>query len=78
MHKDSIYLLIGPFPCVGTDGLTLWELAAVGSSPGRGLHLQHRGTRGAELTETTLEVLIQVTIKNRVQATASDKNKIKV
>ncbi len=70
VHADNAYLLIGPFSCVCTVVFTLWELAAGGSGPGRVLHLQHRGTRGAELTETALEILIQVAIKNRVQTTA--------
>lgn len=78
IHKDSVYPLIGPFSCVCSDVFALWHLAANDSGPGRVLHLQHGGTRSAELTETSLEILIQVAIKNRVQATAGEENKITV
>lgn len=73
IHTDTDYLLIGSISCVCTV-VALWDLAASGSSAGGILYLQHRRTRCAELTETALEVLIQVAIKNRVQTTARGKN----
>lgn len=57
--------------------VTLLQLAARGPGAGRGLHLQHRWARRAELTKATLEVLIQVAVENRVQATAEGKNRAK-
>lgn len=78
LKQDDIYLLIGPISCVCTVVFTLWDFAGSGSIPGRVLHLQHRGTRGAELSETALKVLIQVAIKNWVQATARGRNKVRV
>lgn len=72
----NVYLLIGPSSCVCTVGFMLWELADSGTGPRWVLHLQHRGTRGAELTETTFKVLIQVAIKNWVQTTAGGRNKV--
>lgn len=66
-------LLIGSLRCVYAVGFTLRELANGDSSPGRVLHLQHGWTRRAELSEATLEVFIQVAIKNWVEAAAGSK-----
>lgn len=66
-------LLVGPLCRVGAVGFALGELADGDAGPGRVLHLQHGRTRRAELSETTLEVFIQVAIKNRVQAAAGGK-----
>lgn len=63
-------LLIGPLCRVGAVDLALRELAGGGSGPGGVLHLQHGRTRSAELPETSLEVLVQVAVKNRVQTAA--------
>lgn len=75
-YTDAGYLLVGPLPCVCTVVFTLRDLAAGGSSSGGVLNLQYGRTRGAKLTETALEVLVQVTVKNRVKATALGKNRV--
>lgn len=69
-YTDAGYLLVGPFPCVCTVVFALRDLATGGSSSGGVLDLQYGRTWGAKLTEAALEVLVQVAVKNRVEATA--------